>query len=158
MTVEPAMTVLSLGERRAVVDACADAGPSMPWTLLPPDVAIWADTGSDPPEVAVMVAWLAATVAYEVVVVRAQVDILHGLTDGTDGKGNMVGAPVPTFTAQGRRVRLASRYGSAPTSRSSRPIRQEIRRSVSGSNPGGVSPRAPPSRCTSGSVATRSAA
>ena len=81
-----------------------------------PDVAIWADTGNDPPEVAAMVAWLAGEVSYEVVVVRAAVDILHGLAQGTDARGNEVGCPVPTLTPATRTAARASRGVSAPTS------------------------------------------
>ena len=100
----------------------------------PPDVAIWADTGNDPPEVFDMVAFLASECSFEVVVVRAKVDILHGFANGTDASGHPTGSPVPTFTRNPDGTRGQSRRFCTEQWKL-RPIRREIRRRL-GLEPG----------------------
>ena len=130
---DPALRVISLGGgvQSSTLTLMLDRGAL---DRPPPDVAIWADTGNDPPEVAAMVGWLAANVSYEVVTVRADVDIVHGLSNCTDGKGNVVGSPIPTFTRGADGSRGRSRRFCTDQFKL-RPIRKEIRRRL-GVEPG----------------------
>ena len=63
-----------------------------------PDVAIFADTGDEPPSTHRMVDWLATVVPYPVHKVRAPLDILTGLRNSRDAMGHPTGSVVPMFT------------------------------------------------------------
>ena len=64
----------------------------------PPDMAVFADTGNEPPEVYAMVEWLTANSGVEVVTVATPVTIVEACVNGTDYQGRPFGPPIPTFT------------------------------------------------------------
>ena len=64
----------------------------------PPDAAIFADTGNEPPTVYATVDWLAAHSGIEVVTVANPITIAEACVNGTDRRGRPFGPPIPTFT------------------------------------------------------------
>ena len=64
----------------------------------PPDVALFADTGNEPPTVYDMVGWLADHSGIEVITVANPITIVESCVNGTDRRGRQFGPPIPTFT------------------------------------------------------------
>lgn len=93
---EPTLRVLSLGGgmQSSTLALMAARGE----TEHMPDCAIWADTGNEPPSTHRMIDWLTDVLPYPVHRVKAEVDILTALYDGTDSRGNPTGGGIPLFT------------------------------------------------------------
>lgn len=94
---EPALRVLSLGggTQSSVLALRAARGEL---DVPMPDCAVWADTGNEPPTTHAMIDWLASVLPFPVHRVKAEVDILTALRNGTDSRGNAVGGGIPLFT------------------------------------------------------------
>ena len=82
------------GTQSSVLMLLAAAGEVEPM----PDMAIFADTGNEPPAVYEMVEWMTDQVPFPLVQVSAMRPILQAFRDGTDGRGYAIGHPIPAHT------------------------------------------------------------
>ena len=94
---DPTLRVLSLGggTQSTVLLVAGAQGAFGP----PPDLAVFADTGAEPPEVYEMIDWLTANAGVEVITARADGQPLdEALATVTDKNRRPSGAVIPTFT------------------------------------------------------------
>ena len=96
-------TAVSLGGgvQSTVLTLMADRGEFGP----KPDLAIWADTGWEVPEVEEMVDWIADNVSFPVFKVSSEVGLLAALRDGKDSRGNIAPRSVPMHIEGGGMTR-----------------------------------------------------
>lgn len=125
MLTDPALRVLSLGG--GVQSSTMLLMGSTGHFGAPPDLAIFADTGNEPPAVYRMIEWLTEHSGVEVMVVTAVVPIAEAISRGVDASGRVTGLGIPTHTVDDNgKVGMARRVCTSHWK--ILPIEKEIRR------------------------------